>query len=210
MILGQSGTGKTTSLRNIDPSHALLIKAVPKPLPFRAAAWQTISKDNPSGSAFATDLSNQIIAAMRKTEREIIIIDDFQYVLANEFMRRSEERSFDKFTDIAKNAWNILTAASALSENKRVYIMSHTQEDEHGNVKAKTIGRLLDEKITVEGLLTIVLRTKVVNGQYLFATHNSGSDTVKSPLGMFPEDQIPNDLDAVDSVICEFYGIQKS
>lgn len=207
MILGQSGTGKTTSLRNLNPTEVLLIQAVRKPLPFRSANWKPCTKADPDGSILVTDMANVICGAMQRTKKPIIVIDDFQYILANEFMRRSEEKGFEKFTDIARHAWNILMCASQLPHETRVYIMAHTQEDEHGGVKAKTIGKLLDEKITIEGLLTIVMRTKVINGQYLFSTQNNGSDTVKTPIDMFSDEHIPNDLAAVDSAITEYYGL---
>lgn len=207
MILGQSGTGKTTSLRNFNPDDVLLIQVVKKPLPFRSGKWRKCTQADPLGSILCTDSAPVIIGAMQRTKKPVIIIDDFQYVLANEFMRRSEEKGFDKFTEIARHAWEILMTAGKLPDSTRVYILAHTQEDENGTVKAKTIGKLLDEKITIEGLLTIVLRTKVINGQYLFSTQNSGSDTVKSPFGMFDSDHIPNDLAQVDQAICDFYEI---
>ena len=213
MILGQSGTGKTTSLRNLDPAATLLIQAVKKPLPFRGAGWARFDKEkNPSGNIFVTDQASQIIHLMKATRRDVIVLDDFQYILANEFMRRVTDEAkgnsaFAKFNEIAYNAWSILMSAAQLDDQKRVYILGHTQEDDNGRVKAKTIGKLLDEKITIEGLLTIVLRTTVINGQYLFTTQNSGLDTVKSPLGLFDKEQIENDLAAVDAAICNYYGI---
>lgn len=209
LILGESGTGKTTSLRNIDPAHALLIQAVRKPLPFKNRAWQPISRDNPTGSIFVTDKSRAIVTAMDRTPRQIIILDDFQYVLANEFMRRNSEKGYDKFNDIGRNAWDILDAASNLAADTRVYILAHTHTDDSGKIKTKTIGRMLDEKITVEGLFTTVLRTAVINGQYLFSTQNSGFDTVKSPLGLFPSEHIENDLALVDNEICEYFELKK-
>lgn len=216
MILGQSGTGKTTSLRNLDPSHTLLIQAVKKPLPFRSEGWGYFNKEKrPTGNIFVTDQATQIVKIMKGTKREVIVIDDFQYILANEFMRRvldkeSGNAAFAKYNEIARNAWDILMAASQLEDNKRVYILGHTQEDDSGRIKAKTIGKLLDEKITIEGLLTIVLRTAVVNGQYLFSTQNNGSDTVKSPLGLFDSDQIDNDLAAVDAAIFNYYSLTEA
>ena len=208
LILGESGTGKTTSLRNLDPAHTLLIQSIPKPLPFKGL-WKGI-KDG--GNIIVTDQSPAIINAMRKTSREIIVIDDFQYQMSNEFMRRVNDKetgnaAFAKYNEIAHNAWQILMTAGQLADASRVYILAHTQEDEQGNVKAKTIGKLLDEKITIEGLLTIVLRTKVINGQYLFSTQNNGHDTVKTPMGMFDDEHIPNDLAAVDAAICDYYGM---
>ena len=207
MILGQSGTGKTASLRDLDPADVLLIQPVKKPLPFRSAGWTHCAKDNPHGTVFVNDNAATICAAMKRTTKPIIVVDDFQYVLANEFMRRSDEKSYDKFTDIARHAWDILMTAGHLADNKRVYILAHTQEDDMGNVKAKSIGRLLDEKITIEGLLTIVMRTKVINGNYLFSTQNNGRDTVKTPMGMFDDEDVPNNLFEIDRIIQEFYGI---
>ena len=216
MILGQSGTGKTASLRNLDPEHTLLIQAVKKPLPFRSSGWAYFDKDKtPTGNVFVTDQAQTIIKLMKGTKRSVIVLDDFQYILANEFMRRVLDKetgnaAFAKYNEIARNAWDILMAAGQLGDGKRVYILGHTQEDENGRTKAKTIGKLLDEKITIEGLLTIVLRTAVINGQYLFTTQNSGLDTVKSPLGLFDSDQIENDLAAVDTSIFSYYQMAQA
>jgi hypothetical protein len=215
MILGQSGTGKTASLRNLNPDEVLLIQAVKKPLSFKSKDWRPCTKADPMGSILVTDSSPVIVGAMQRTKKPIIVIDDFQYILANEFMRRVLDQetgnaAFAKYNEIARHAWDILMAAGKLADNSRVYILAHTQQDESGHVKAKTIGKLLDEKITMEGLLTIVLRTAVINGQYLLSTQNNGMDTVKSPMGMFEDEHIPNDLAAVDAAICEYYGLMAS
>lgn len=215
MIIGESGTGKSTSLRNLNPEQTLLIQAVRKPLPFRSKDWKPATKENPSGSIFVTDNSEKIVEAMRRTSKEVIVLDDFQYVMANEFMRRVTDNetgnsAFAKYNEIARHAWDVLTAATALADNKRVYLLSHTSTDEFGKTKIKTIGKLLDEKIVMEGLVTIVLRTAVINDQYLFRTRNNGNDTVKSPIGLFDDETIPNDLAAVDAAICEFYGITEN
>lgn len=213
MVLGQSGTGKSTSLRNLDPAQTLLIQAVKKPLPFRSEHWGYFDKTkNPRGNIFVCDQAAQIVRLMQHTTRPVIVLDDFQYILSNEFMRRVLDKetgnaAFAKYNEIARNAWDILMAAGQLTDHKRVYILGHTQEDDNGRVKAKTIGKLLDEKITIEGLLTIVLRTTVINGQYLFTTQNNGLDTVKTPLGMFDAEQIDNDLAIVDSAIFSYYGL---
>ena len=212
MILGQSGTGKTASLRNLKPADTLLIQAVKKPLPFRSKEWRPCTKADPAGSILITDQSATIVGAMQRTKKPVIVIDDFQYILANEFMRRVLDQetgnaAFAKYNEIARHAWDILMAAGKLSDEVRVYILAHTQTDDAGHVKAKTIGKLLDEKITLEGLLTIVLRTAVVNGNYVFSTQNSGLDTVKSPIGMFETDHIDNDLAAVDAAITDYYQL---
>ena len=210
MILGESGTGKSASLRHLDPDKTLLIQTIRKPLPFKSTHWKPVTKADPSGSVFVCDQSHIICQAMLRTSREIIVIDDFQYLMANEFMRRSEEKGFDKFSEIGRHAWDILSVASNLTPSSRVYILGHTQTDEQGRIKAKTIGKLLDEKITIEGMFSIVLRTTVINGRYLFCTQNNGQDTTKSPMGLFDAEHIDNDLAAVDSAIKNYYGLEKN
>ena len=205
LILGESGTGKSSSMRNFSPDEVLLIQSIRKPLPFRSPGWKSVTPEG--GNIIVTDNADKIMDCCRRTRRKIIVIDDFQYVLANEFMRRTDERGYDKFTEIGKHAWQVFTGISDLAADVRVYVMSHTQDDDHGKTKIKTIGRMLDEKITPEGMFSIVLRTTVIDREYLFSTQNNGSDTVKSPLGMFAEERIPNDLSAVDSAICDYYGI---
>lgn len=212
LILGESGTGKTTSLRNLDPERCLLIQSVKKPLPFRSTGWKRYSPETKEGNVFVTDKSETIVRIINGTSAPIIIIDDFQYIMANEFMRRvldkeSGNAAFAKYNEIARSVWDIINAAAQAGDVKRVYMLSHTQSSEDGNVKIKTIGKLLDEKITIEGMFTMVMRTHVNQGEYLFSTHNSGHDTVKTPLGMFADDYIPNDLAAVDAAITEFYEI---
>ncbi len=207
-ILGESGTGKSTSMRSMDPAQTLLIQAIKKPLPFRSDGWRYVTKDG--GNMIVRDNAADIIELMHRTQREVIVLDDYQYVLANEFMRRTDERGFDKFTDIGKHAWEIIRAAADLPEHKRVYVLSHTETTDAGRVKAKTIGRMLDEKITLEGMFSIVLRTAVINDQYVFRTRNNGSDTVKTPLGMFDSETIPNDLAAVDAAIVDYYQLAKA
>lgn len=208
VILGESGSGKSAALRNLDPATTLLIQAIRKPLPFRSATWKSFDKDKcPAGNIFVTDQWEMIIKIARQTKRKCIVVDDFQYIMANEFMRRSDERGFDKFTDIGKHAWEIITALNELAPDVRVYILSHTQETDSGKTRMKTIGKMLDEKITVEGLFTIVLRTEVADGEHVFRTRNSGSDTTKAPIGMFDTDRVPNDLAEVDKAICSYYGL---
>lgn len=208
MILGESGTGKSTSMRNLDPEKTLLIQAIRKPLPFRSENWKYWNKEtSPDGNIFVTDDSVKIVQAIIQSSKEIIIIDDWQYILCNELMRRCDEKGYDKFTEIGRRAWDILNASISMNNNKRVYLLAHTNTDDSGKVRAKTIGKMLDDKVVVEGMFSIVLRTAVQNGNYLFSTRNNGSDTVKSPIGMFEDELIDNDLKAVDDAIIEFYNL---
>jgi len=210
LILGESGTGKTASLRNLDPSKTLLIQAQKKPLPFKSKGWAVYDKTTAKGNILVTDKSHVIASALKAFKHPIVVIDDWQYILANEFMERSEEKGFDKFTEIGRHAWDVMRAAAHGPDWRRVYVLAHTQSDEFGRTKIKTIGKLLDEKITVEGMVSIVLRTVVGGGQYQFSTQNNGLDTTKSPMGMFSEQLIDNDLKAVDDAICDYYSLAKA
>jgi len=159
-----------------------------------------------------TDSAPVICGAMQRTAKPIIVIDDFQYILANEFMRRvldneTGNQAFAKYNEIARHAWDILMMAGKLPDSTRVYILAHTQTDELGQVRMKTVGKLVDQHIVPEGFFTIVLRTDVINGNYRFATQTNGQDCCKSPIGMFNDMHIPNDLAEVDKAICEFYGL---
>lgn len=205
LVLGNSGTGKSTSLRNLDPSKTLLIQCIKKPLPFRAKSWKTRHSLKDEGNVIQTDDPALIEKLMRQSPHEVVVIDDYQAVMVNELMSRSSEKGYEKFTDIGRNAWNLFTAAGALAEHRRVYILAHTQTDEFGSVRMKTVGKMVDQTLVPEGYFTIVLRTDVINGQYLFRTQTNGQDCAKSPMGMFTEQHIPNDLAEVDAVIAEFY-----
>lgn len=211
VVIGKSGTGKSAAMRNLNPADCLLIQAVAKPLPFKSRGWVVRNPETKAPfNILRTDSAGDICKALSKTSKKIIVIDDFQYVLANELMRRSDERGYDKFSDIARHGWDVFTAATALPDDVRVYILSHSDEDESGRIKLKTIGKMLDEKIVLEGLVTIVLRTEVVDGSYHLRTRNNGADPVKTPMGMFDDERIPNDLAAVDAAVCDYFGINSN
>lgn len=198
MILGESGTGKSASLRNFSKDDVVIVNTIGKPLPFRSKGFETVNSDD----------YGQIRQFIKKTDRKSIVIDDAQYLMADEFMRRAKEKGYDKFTEIAQNYWSLINFCRQLADDQIVYFLQHTETSSDGSTtKAKTIGRMLDEKITVEGMFSIVLRTSVVDGEYCFSTQNNGQDTVKSPVGMFDTDLIPNDLKMVDQKIREYYDL---
>lgn len=196
MVLGESGTGKSSSLRNFSADEIKVINVAAKPLPFKNK-FEVVNTD-----AYAV-----IKRELKNTAKKTIVIDDSQYLMANEFMRRANERGYDKFTEIAQNMWDLVNAVRELPNDVLVYFMTHLERDQNGNEKVKTIGKLLDEKITLEGMFTIVLKTNVTDGQYYFLTQNSGHDTVKSPMGMFSTYAIDNDLKYVDEKIRNYYEL---
>lgn len=203
LLLGESGTGKSTAYRNLKPENTLLLQAIKKPLPFKADGWGYWSESNKAGNIFATDHTGSIIDLMQKTKRKIILLDDFQYILANELLRRYRETGYGKFSEIGYNGWNIMTVAASLPDDVHVYILAHTMTGEDGITKIKTPGKLL-ETYTMEGMFSIVLRTVIRDGEFFFSTKNSGSDTVKSPMGMFDSELIPNDLVVVEQALKDF------
>ena len=196
MVYGQSGTGKSTSLRNFKPEDVCIVNVSGKPLPFKN-----------KHKTFNTDDYMSIETAFKKAPAKSIVIDDATYLMTGEYMRTAKVTGYQKFTDLALSYYTLVKIAAALSDDKIVYFMGHSDIDNNGNEKFKTIGKLLDEKITLEGMFTIVLKTVVTDGKYQFSTRNSGQDTVKTPMGMFSEPLIENDLAAVDKAIREYYEI---
>lgn len=196
MVYGHSGSGKSASLRNFDPEQVAVINVLGKPLPFRSNMKTYITNDY-----------GKIDAAIHSTKRKSIVIDDATYLMTGEFMRNAKVAGYQKFTDMAANFNVLLMRAKELPDDVVVYFFGHSERDSDGGEKFKTIGKLLDEKVCVEGYFTIVLKTVVQDGRYLFSTRNDGMDTVKTPLGMFNDALIENDLAAVDKTIREYYNI---
>lgn len=199
MIYGQSGTGKSTSLRNFEPDDVCIINVSGKPLPFR----KKLNTNN-------TDSYTQILMNLPRITKPSIVIDDATYLMVNEFMRNAKVTGYQKYTDMAYNFNNLIDAAAQLPDNKIVYFIGHSDQAEDGREHFKTIGKMLDNYVTLEGKFSIVLKTVVKDGEYYFSTQNSGQDTVKSPMGLFTSANIPNDLKAVDDAIREYYGINNS
>ena len=200
LILGESGTGKSASMRNCSPDRFGVINVSKKPLPFKSSL-----------KTYNTDDYGKIMGALKAAKTPSIVIDDSQYLMVNAFMRRSKEKGYDKYNDMANDHWGLIQfVLNNLPDNNIVYFMSHIERDQMGNEKAKTVGRMIDQYITLEGMFTIVLKTHVQDGHYTFLTHNSGFDTVKTPLGMFADEEIDNDLMKVDDTIRAYYemGVQ--
>ena len=199
LILGESGSGKSTSLRNFNKDELVIYNVAGKPLPFRGGT-QLLRADNVS--------YNTIMQNMSKKKFRCYVIDDSQYLLAFELFGRVAEKTYDKFTEMAVHFYDLIQfVIRQMPPDCIVYFLHHT-DDIDGKVKAKTVGKMLNEKLTVEGLFSIVLMAKNLDGRYVFRTHSDGRDTVKTPMGMFEQDEIDNDLKAVDAAIREYYSMK--
>ena len=204
LIIGKSGSGKSTSLRNLDPEKVALINVLGKPLPFKSAG---------KFKSIQTDDYLKITSAIKRASKDIIVLDDVGYCLTNQFMRGHSSAGagngvFSLYNKIGDSFWNLVEEARVLPDNKRVYFIMHEDQNEFGNVKPKTIGRMIDEKVCLEGMFTIVLRAMVKDGKHIFTTQSDGMDVAKSPMGMFENTEIDNDLALVDKAICEYYEIK--
>lgn len=200
LIMGESGTGKSTSLRNCDQATTAVVNSVGKPLPFKNHFEMM---NNETDASKITKYMKEQAAAGKK----LIVVDDFQYILAIPYMNRIKETGWDKYNDFGANYFEIINVCKDLPDDVIVAYMTHLETLENGLTTVKLIGKLLREKITIEGLFTVVLRTGVNEGEYYFYTQNSGRDTVKSPLGMFPAYAIDNDLNYVADKIRNYYEI---
>lgn len=197
LILGESGTGKSYSIKNFAPDQVKILSVQKPILPFRGKYDIVKTHD-----------CDSIVREMRNTDKKSIVIDDFQYILGLPMMRRIGEKGWEKYSEIQQPYFDVLDAIDGLPDDVIVYLTSHVMHnDETGKVQIKTIGKALDKYVTIEGLFMIVLGTQVNDGKYYFVTQNNGANTLKSPEGMFPSLLIPNDLKYVDDKIRNYYGM---
>ena len=204
LIIGKSGAGKSTSMRNcIDNDTWNLIKVIEKPLPFKGKI-----------SSGTTDDYVKLMAWLKGSKAKSIVIDDAGYLITNQFMKNHSSKGqgnaiFGMYNDLADRFWSLIQyIVTALPTDVIVYVVMHEDVNEFGDVKPKTIGKLLDEKICLEGMFTIVLRAVKENGKHLFITQNEGGAVSKSPLGMFNDLEIDNDLKMVDETIRKYYELE--
>ena len=220
LIIADSGAGKSTAIETLNPKETFIINVANKSLPFKG--WKTKytiwSKENPSGNMFEKASPEQIEACLKyvnekRPEIKTVIIDDFQYMSSFEFFDKVDEKGYEKFTKIGAHLARIARMPKDLRSELQVYMLTHAEEslDLEGKrkVKAKTIGKMVDEKLTLEGLFSIVLFGKIKkdkdgNIRYIFETQNNGENTCKSPRGMFDTFEIPNDLDLVRNAIINY------
>lgn len=195
LILGHSGSGKSASMRNCTADRFGVINVQSKPLPFRTEL-----------KTYNTDSYEDIIKALMVGKTPSFVIDDSQYLMSHEYMYRANEKGYDKYAQIGTNFFRLLEAIRKLPDDRIVYLMHHIELDDAGREKAKTVGKMVDNYIVVEGCFTIVLKAIANSDGFFFRTKTNGADAVKTPMGMFEDEQIDNDLLLVDNTIREFYG----
>ena len=202
LIMGESGSGKSASLRNFAPNEISVFNVTSKPLPFKQGKTKIPKIDN----ATYADIAN----ALAKPNKRAYVIDDAGYLLSFEMFKRANETGYSKFTDMAKNFFDMLDFINTqLPSDIIVYITMHTEDDsEMHKTKAKTIGKMIDQNLNLEGLFTIVLRAMQTEDGYKFITRDDRVSTAKSPMGMFENDTIDNDLKEVDRIIREYYDMK--
>ena len=217
-IVGESGTGKSTSLRNLNPEETFIISTTGKPLPFRA--WKKkyipikIEGKNVSGNYYISSKWDQILKILQIIDKMMpqikqVIIDDFQYVLSYEFVDRATEVGYTKFSELAQHAMEILRYSEKMREDCKMIFLTHSENvGDNVNPKfvIKTVGKLLSEKVTLEGLFTYIFFTKVSEGdsgrmEYKLITNNDGTCVAKTSFGMFEDLEIDNDLNEIIHVI---------
>lgn len=198
LILGNSGTGKSYSIKFFDDKEVKIISITKDELPFRSK--KEIVK---------CPTYDKVLAEIKNTKKKAIVIDDLQYLLSNQVLSRASEKSFDKWTEFAKDYNNLLTnVADQLPADTILYFTSHTKTDDNGRATIKTAGKMIDNVVTPEGHFNIVLGCESKDGQYYFTTRTNGNDTVKTPEGMFASDKIPNNLKFVDDHIRNYYYME--
>lgn len=198
LLIGQSGSGKSTSLRNFKGDEVAVVNVLGKPLPFKSDIKAGKCDD------YAT-----ILKAIANTKKKTIVIDDANYLITNEFMNKSSVKGFDKYNEMGNNFFNLINGIKNIKGGKTVYLIMHEDTDENGYVKPKTIGKLLDDKVNIQGMFTICIRAMFDNGNYIFRLKTNGQDCVKTPFGMFENDTMENDLKAFDEVVREYYELDK-
>jgi hypothetical protein len=220
LVIADSGTGKSTSIRHLNPDETFIINIANKPLPFKGwkKNYTPISKDNPQGNLASASSAVGIIKAINHVDQKrpaikTLIIDDWQYMSSFEYFDRANEKGYDKFTQIAANLATVAKIPKDLRDDLTVIFLTHSEDstDINGNrkIKAKTIGKMIDNTLTLEGLFSIVLFGKVNKNddgelEYGFETQNSGENTCKSPQGMFEDFFIPNNLQYVKDCIKKY------
>lgn len=207
-VMGESGAGKTTAMRNLDPATTYYIDADKKGL-----SWKDWRKQyNKENKNYLVCDDPKIVVGYvgqisdRCPQVKTIVIDTLNGLMVAEEMRRSKEKGFDKWTDLASYIWALLDVCLTLRDDLNIVILAHSQtdRDENGNVwtRIKTSGRKLDKLVPESKFTTVLLAKTNENGEHIFETQSNFS-TAKSPMGML-EKEIPNDITLVLDALKEY------
>jgi len=196
LILGPSGSGKSTSMRNLKAEEVSIFNVAGKPLPFKGNLPNRKTSDY-----------KVIIDLLKQNNKKMYVIDDAQYLMAFEQIAKVKDQGYTKYTQIALDFISLInTVINNTTEDTIVYFLQHTEVGDDGRIKGKTVGKMIDNWITLEGLFSIVLLADVERDKHIFYTQSDGTNTCKSPMGMF-EYKIDNDLAFVDKAIREYYDL---
>ena len=204
LVIGKSGAGKSFSAVGLPTEGTVVINVLGKPLPFKSHLKTVKCSDY-----------KKIKAAISKGGYSRYVIDDFGYLMTDQFMSALSARGkggdvFQYYTDIGLTLWDFIKSLLDNPSDSRVYLLMHEEQDDYGNIKPRAFGKLVEQKVCLEGMVTICLRAAVDSEQrHIFITQSDGMDTAKSPLGLFDSAHIDNDLGLVDKAIVEYYDIKE-
>jgi len=194
-VLGKTGTGKSTSLRNFTKKDSIgYVTATGKQLPFKNDIPQYHAKSY-----------SELTAVIKQAKSPVVVIDDFNYFMSFEEFSKTGVKGYDKFTEMAVNVVNIIDLITKKDSDQRFYILAHSENNDSGDLRLKTTGKMVSDKFVPEGLANQVVESSVIDGEFVFKVKTDGSG-IKTPMGMFDTDTIPNDLKVLDSKIKEFYS----
>jgi ABC-type dipeptide/oligopeptide/nickel transport system ATPase component len=210
LILGESGSGKSTAIRTLPPEETFIVNVIGKNLPFRGSnkKYTKLSPDGKEGNYYISDNVPQIIRIIKlinekRPEIKYLVIDDAGYILTNEYMAKSLEKGWEKYNALGKSFFDFLNSFSNVRDDLMCFIMMHVEKDANGKTHPKTVGNVIDKHICIEGKFTYCLSTVVNDGNYKFVTNNDNINMCKSPAGMF-DHYIDNDLLLVSEKIKEY------
>ena len=193
-VLGKTGTGKSTSLREFTSKDGIgYITATGKPLPFKNDIPQYHAKNY-----------GDLLAAIKQSKAPVMVLDDFNYYMSVEEFSQTANKGYEKFTQMAVNVVNVIDTITKKEGDQRFYILAHSENNDSGDLRLKTTGKMVSDKFVPEGLANQVVESSVLDGEFVFKVKTDGTG-IKTPMGMFDEPTIPNDLKVLDKAISEFY-----
>ena len=210
-LMGESGSGKTTSLETLDPKTTFILNCDKKRLPFRKEIREQYSENNKN--YFVTDNQATVLSVLKKIDTQdnmkhikVVVVDTLNGLMVADEMRRSKEKGFDKWVDLAQCIWDLVNESLEMRDNLTIIFVCHSQtqkeDDGYTFTRIKTSGKKLD-KLCIESKLTTVLHAVCEGGEYKFKVHADNS-TAKTPMGAFETDEIDNDITKVLDALKEY------